>query len=95
MASTTQKHRRQQIFDASRSRRPQAPTTRRASLKRSPRASSRIDTGARRAMIAGAAYYLAAGRGFAWGRELSDWLIAEAAVESLCGCGEAASLYGV
>lgn len=46
-------------------------------------------------MIAGAAYYLAAGRGFAWGRELSDWLIAEAAVESLCGCGEAASLYGV
>lgn len=55
-----------------------------------------IDAGARRAMTAEAAYYRAERRGFAPGRELDDWVAAEAEIErataphrgdepSLCG----------
>lgn len=37
----------------------------------------------RESMIAVAAYYRAEGRGFAPGRELADWLAAEAEIETL------------
>ncbi len=37
---------------------------------------------ARRAMIAEAAYYLAEQRGFAYGREVEDWLLAERQIDA-------------
>ncbi|MEO1765974.1 DUF2934 domain-containing protein [Thiobacter aerophilum] len=43
----------------------------------------------REAMIREAAYYLAKQRGFAPGRELDDWLAAEAAIDRDFPCGPA------
>ena len=55
-----------------------------------------IDSGARHAMIAKAAYYLAERRGFDPGYELDDWLAAETDVERAISAqaGAAPSLCG-
>ena len=47
-----------------------------------PDAPGRMDAESRREMIATAAYYIAAQRGFAQGHELADWCAAEAAVDA-------------
>ena len=44
-----------------------------------------FDSGARRQMIAEAAYYRAAQRGFAPGSEVEDWLEAEAQIRARLG----------
>jgi hypothetical protein len=46
---------------------------------------TRIDPARRNRLIAQAAYFRAEKRGFAPGRELQDWLEAEAEVEQLAG----------
>ena len=48
----------------------------------------------RRAMIAEAAYYRAAGRGFEPGRELEDWTFAEGEVDAMLARGEVPAVCG-
>ncbi len=52
-------------------------STSRVATTQASRKKSGIDTGARHAMIAQAAYFRAERRGFAHGGELNDWLEAE------------------
>lgn len=49
-----------------------------------------IDPAARQRMVAEAAYYLAERRSFRGGRDLDDWLLAEAQIEELVGMGNLA-----
>ncbi|MEZ5500494.1 MAG: DUF2934 domain-containing protein [Steroidobacteraceae bacterium] len=65
-------------------------STRSASPGRSPKRANRVierstafvDPDTRHDMIAKAAYYRAAGRGFAPGNDLEDWLIAEQEIDA-------------
>lgn len=58
---------------------PRKSTTRRVSA---PKAASFVDPAQRASLIANAAYFRAERRGFAPGRELEDWLAAEAEVDA-------------
>ena len=53
-----------------------------------------IEPERRRAMVAEAAYYRAAGRGFEPGRELEDWYLAEGEVDAMLARGEIPALSG-
>jgi hypothetical protein len=58
---------------------PRKSTTRRVST---PQATGFVDPAQRASLIANAAYFRAERRGFAPGRELEDWLAAEAEVDA-------------